>query len=63
MIPCFFINMSKKTKERVFDPFFTTKEVGKGTGLGIPIARQIIEEKHGGNFEQKEFYNFRKLML
>lgn len=33
---------------RVFDPFFTTKEVGKGTGQGLAIARNIIVEKHGG---------------
>ncbi|MDA2935468.1 ATP-binding protein [Acidobacteria bacterium AH-259-D05] len=32
---------------RVFDPFFTTKAIGKGSGLGLGIARRVIEE-HGG---------------
>jgi two-component system NtrC family sensor kinase len=32
---------------KVFDPFFTTKDVGKGSGLGLFVAHEIIEE-HGG---------------
>jgi len=32
---------------RVLEPFFTTKEEGKGTGLGLPICRRVIQEHSG----------------
>ncbi len=35
-------------RERIFDPFFTTKEVGRGSGQGLYIARDIIVAKHAG---------------
>ncbi len=35
-------------RPRIFDPFFTTKEVGKGTGQGLAIARNVVVDKHGG---------------
>jgi PAS domain S-box-containing protein len=35
-------------RERIFEPLFTTRP--KGTGLGLPICRQIIEA-HGGMIE------------
>lgn len=42
------IGMTTKEKEKMFDPFFTTK--GDGTGLGLAVSHQIIEQ-HNGEFE------------
>lgn len=43
--------MTEEVKQKLFDTFFTTKPVGHGTGLGMSITRQIIEEKHHGRIE------------
>ncbi|NES02045.1 MAG: hybrid sensor histidine kinase/response regulator [Okeania sp. SIO2F4] len=40
--------MPEEVKVKIFEQGFTTKAVGKGTGLGMAIAHQIVTEKHGG---------------
>ena len=40
--------MPPQVAARAFEAFYTTKDAGKGTGLGLDIARRIVAERHGG---------------
>jgi nitrogen-specific signal transduction histidine kinase/ActR/RegA family two-component response regulator len=39
--------MDAATLARATEPFFTTKEVGKGTGLGLPMVQGVAEQSGG----------------
>lgn len=39
-----------RIRAKIFQPFFSTKQVGKNVGLGLGIARDLIEN-HGGTLE------------
>ncbi|MGQ9863282.1 MAG: sensor histidine kinase [Bacteroidia bacterium] len=33
--------------EKIFEPLFTTKPLGEGTGLGLPLSKQLVESFGG----------------
>ncbi len=40
--------ISKEVLHKIFDPYFTTKKEGKGTGVGLYMAKMIIEKNMNG---------------
>lgn len=45
------MGMTETIQARIFDYLFTTKAPGKGTGIGLAIAHQIIVQKHQGSIQ------------
>jgi len=39
--------ISNEIKDQIFDPFFSTKPIGQGTGLGLSLSYQAIQQHHG----------------
>ena len=44
--------MDNSTQRRIFEPGFTSKD--RGWGLGLPLAKRIIEQYHGGKLLLKQ---------
>ncbi len=45
------VGLSEEDKQRVFEMFYRVKkdrEMAQGTGLGLPLAKHIVEDVHGG---------------
>ena len=40
-----------KALEKIFQPFFSTKPTGRGTGLGLSLAYDIVTKGHGGELK------------
>jgi two-component system phosphate regulon sensor histidine kinase PhoR len=45
------VGLTPDDSQRVFEKFYrvhTSKEMAAGTGLGLPLAKHIVEDVHGG---------------
>ena len=49
------LGIPEHKQDKIFELFYTTKPVGKGTGLGLPISRNILYKLGGDlSFESKQ---------
>ena len=41
------VGIPDKIQGKVFEPYFSTKPTGRGSGLGLPMARGFLEQSGG----------------
>jgi C4-dicarboxylate-specific signal transduction histidine kinase len=49
--------VNEKILPRIFDPYFTTKHQSVGTGIGLYMSKQIVEEHMQGSITCKNIYH------
>ena len=47
------VGIAKKDLQHIFEAFYSTKPVDRGSGLGLSITKQSVEEDFGGSIEVK----------
>ena len=55
------IGMTEKELNNIYEVFYTTK--AKGTGLGLPLTKQLIEKNSGNLFVESEKNRFTKFTI
>jgi C4-dicarboxylate-specific signal transduction histidine kinase len=51
--------IAREIADKMFDPFFSTKGIGKGSGMGLSVAKGIVEAQRGRLFLAQDFPNTR----
>jgi signal transduction histidine kinase len=41
------VGMTGEVRQRMFEPFYSTRPMGEGRGLGLAVARGLIDSHHG----------------
>lgn len=55
--------MNETVKAKAFEPFFTSKKVGEGTGLGLSVVVEVVQEHGGGMTLESEVGKGTKIAL
>lgn len=55
--------MSAEVREKIFAPYFTTKQTGKGCGLGLYVAKMILEGRGWGMIDIQTLPNGSRFVL